>query len=294
MVVYKTMKVTFSYTYYTRPCAAEREHKDTWTSMRRTWVYGNGLIQNALLLKRWLPAARMLVWVPEDELMAVQMTRQQQERSKYLNLLKKMPNVELRAFTRGDIYAAEHPTMPRGQMLRMSRYLPLLHLRQGHAVVVRDADSVLSHRDILHIKDWLKDPARDYLIYQELKMGPSLPMGGGIAVKNHRISRAKWNQSLGNPKNYCDELALSSMLPERVVEQMRQLQSRTDKRSLSRPMLKFCSVRMLRTRLACNGDWFEYSSGKWTALWNDSEESPTSRRYFYDHHRETPDEMWVR
>lgn len=286
------MKILFSYTYYTKPTESNRDSKDRWTTPHRAMVYGSGLVKTALLLRREFPEARMIVYVPQAEIeeLTHRETRCKARRHQYLRQLMRMANVSICAFNAAHIGTT---LMPEGQMLRMSRYLPFLQLKEGRAVIVRDADSILSTRDIRYIKDWLKDPTRDYLVYQEIKMGSDMPMGGGIAIKNRGISQETWDQAIST--STCDEYALADMLPADISVELRKLQEQRDTRSQSRFMLRLCGVRMLRMRLAYNGDWYEYADGKKTLLWRDSEEE------YYAQKKETAtsdldkdEDFWVR
>ena len=261
------MRVLFSYTYYTSNVVSDRGGKDEWSSMRRATLYGRGLIESARVLKKHFPTARMVVHVPQDELLLPE-TRLKQQRTRYLKVLQRMPNVDICVFTPEHI---GRTCMPQGQMLRMSRYLPFLKLAPGRAVVARDADSILSVRDILHVKAWLKDETRNYLVYRELEMGTDLPMGGGLAIKNEPVNRDDWENAVALEE--FDEHALTRMLPNSVVEQLRELAGKKDPRSAARSMLKASRLRLLRTRMKCNGDWYEYSSKSSLMLWKDSEEA---------------------
>lgn len=259
------MRVLFSYTYYTSNVASGRG-KDDWSSTHRALVYGTGLIASARMLQRHFPSARMIVHVPQAEIDAKE-TRLKDRRHTYLKALMRMPNVDICVFTPEHIGRTH---MSRGQMLRMSRYLPFLKLAPGRAVVVRDADSILSVRDIQHIKAWLKDETRNYLVYRELEMGTDMPMGGGLAIKNEPVNRDDWENAVALEE--MDEHALTRMLPNAVVEQMRELAEKKDPRSAARSMLKASRLRLLRTRMKCNGDWYEYDSKSAKMLWRDSEE----------------------
>jgi hypothetical protein len=259
------MRIVFSFTYYTQPVNSSRPGKDSWHAVRRAYTYGLGLLTSARVLQKHWPKARIVIHVPAEEL-EKRHTRQQVKIGKYLKVLASMPNVHILAFSNQDI--PETPYMTQGQRLRMSRYVPFLYLKPGCACIVRDADSVVSVKDIQIIQSWLKDETREWLIYQEIKMGMTMPMGGGIGLKHTAIDKETWERALLHSE--FDEDALRMMLPKDV-------QTTLQKRDLwprlaSRCLVKLPSLQLLQMRMALNGDYYSWCKAKHELIWEDVDE----------------------
>ena len=126
--------------------------------------------------------------------------------------------------------------MPTGQKLRCARYLPLYtsdaettdktpKYDEWSAIVVRDADSIMTRTDATLVRRWLASGA-SCLVYQEHKMTRSLAMGGGFACRPsllnaaHAVSlrHAILHLRVGNAVDKMnDEGLLSELLPRTVA-----------------------------------------------------------------------------
>ena len=260
-------RVVWAYTLYTQTCTANRQGKDWYSSWRRAAVYGNGLLRNAAALKSLWPQARMAVYVPENEVKVS--TRAKQHTQKVLKALSKLANVDIVMFSFADVPKAE--AMPLGQRLRCSRYLPFLTAGPHDIVVARDADSLITARDVQHVKAW-QASGTEWLIYQEIMMGRKLPMGGGLAHRG-QLPEKRWREAFAAGHAF-DEKAMSDIFD--TATQL-DLENRAEwpRAKTQRSLIKRPTFWLLRTRMAWDGAYFEYASEKrYFLLWPDLVDDP--------------------
>lgn len=222
----------FSFVLYTTRCGANRGVHDTRRSFdMRLNMYGNGIMRNAIEIKRLFPDARVLVFVPEYELGAAGgvQTREARARSRQLNefltdLQAVHDNVTVIPFSLRDVFGDANNNMTLGQKLRCARYLPLFSKKTNknkknntnkeikEPVIVRDADSIVSDVDAAIIRQWLSG-SQKWLVLQEWKMSCGIPMGGGIAVKEP-LPHSMWiNAIRGMRSHHIDEIILHRIMP---------------------------------------------------------------------------------
>jgi len=169
--------LVFSIVLYVTPCSGGfgRECEVKLSPEWRIREFGPGLTRNARFLLEALPRALVLIYVPREEC-DISCVKDLQAQ------LRAFPNVQFIEFCQFDVAADTETRMAKGQKLRCARYLPMLTPPEGcGAVVVRDADSLLTHTDIKYVRKWLACHAT-WLVYQEYCM-TEYPMGGGIACR---------------------------------------------------------------------------------------------------------------
>lgn len=222
----------FCFVLYTTRCSAKRgRYDDMRTFKQRLSVYGGGIRKNAVEIQRLFPHARVLVFVPDFELLVPRMpTRNGANagRASHVNILQKYlhdlcsvhSNVSVVPFSLLSLLPLKRSgkrmtSMTMGQILRCARYLPLCSCYDhgdNSPVVVRDADSIVSDLDAAIIKAWLAGP-QTWLVFQELHMSSGLPMGGGVALKTP-LTPSVWGRACeGLRAKHTDEHLLGRLMP---------------------------------------------------------------------------------
>jgi hypothetical protein len=222
----------FCFVLYTTRCSAKRgRHDDMRTFQQRLSMYGGGIRKNAVEIQRLFPLARVLVFVPDFELLVPQMhTRNGAKagRASRVNMLQTYlhdlcsvhSNVSVVPFSLLSLLPLKRSgrrmtNMTMGQILRCARYLPLCSSYDRvdkSPVVVRDADSIVSDLDAAIIKSWLAGPQM-WLVFQELHMSSGLPMGGGVALKTPLTASVFGRACEGLRAKHTDEHLLGRLMP---------------------------------------------------------------------------------
>lgn len=177
-----TARLAFSFVLYTSRCVSGRgSDDDAWCENKRLGFYGDSFCINAAALGTLFPHTTVLLHVWDVDVARHDKLCRWLERTAASH-----PNVRVVQFSHDAVGgAAVAARMSLGQQLRCARYLPLFGCDGTYdAVVVRDADSIVSARDAALITQWMASPNDvQWLLVREHAMAVTLACGGGIAAR---------------------------------------------------------------------------------------------------------------
>lgn len=180
----------------------DKEHERSESTILRFPEYLCGLKMNIEAAALWFPGWELRLYVDEPSL---------QSEPSVWKLVRELTQAHVKVI----------PCRP-GRHPMTERYRPFVEEPHG-VCVVRDIDSILSATDAKLIKQWMENDYSDVLQYKEKEMWLS-PMGGGIAVKLHRLASPRPDSFAAVPKALgrgFDEPALTSFLSQTVSPEKR-------------------------------------------------------------------------